>query len=245
MRKLIEEQFAGRKLPLVMAHRGGSAQGKENALSTVRNALAIYPEAMIELDVRKSRDGVLYCYHGAEPFGVIAATFFGLFSFSFIERISGKHSTLKSMFDAIPDSVIFYLDLKDTSITADDLRPLVSGRRNIWIAPFWGVAQLKALREGLGDGFAYSLNHMAFFPRHTARALRGYADLIQLWRWNWNQKTVSEIENEGIICHLVHWFVSEEKARELSRLSKYQGEFIVCEDMKKELALEQLEAVPI
>jgi len=49
--------------PLVMAHAGGRAHGRENTASTVQEALRHSP-GIIELDLRRSNDGQLYCYHG-------------------------------------------------------------------------------------------------------------------------------------------------------------------------------------
>lgn len=48
---------------LVMAHGHSSAQGRENSLDFVKNSL-IYKPDIIELDLRKSADGVLFCFHG-------------------------------------------------------------------------------------------------------------------------------------------------------------------------------------
>ncbi len=49
-------------IPLVIAHRGDSSNALENSLEAVRRALS-YPADMIELDIRKSRDNVLYVMH--------------------------------------------------------------------------------------------------------------------------------------------------------------------------------------
>ncbi|MGE5174134.1 MAG: glycerophosphodiester phosphodiesterase [Betaproteobacteria bacterium] len=50
------------KIPLVIAHRGDSANALENSRDAVHRALS-YPVDMIELDIRKSRDNVLYVMH--------------------------------------------------------------------------------------------------------------------------------------------------------------------------------------
>ena len=48
--------------PLVIAHRGYSSNALENSLASIRLALSL-PVDMIELDVRMSRDKVLYVIH--------------------------------------------------------------------------------------------------------------------------------------------------------------------------------------
>lgn len=49
-------------IPLVIAHRGDASESLENSIEAVHRALS-YPVDMIELDVRKSRDNVLYVMH--------------------------------------------------------------------------------------------------------------------------------------------------------------------------------------
>lgn len=48
--------------PLVIAHRGDSSNALENSLASIRRALSL-PVDMIELDIRGSRDNVLYVMH--------------------------------------------------------------------------------------------------------------------------------------------------------------------------------------
>jgi glycerophosphoryl diester phosphodiesterase len=48
--------------PLIIAHRGDSSRALENSLDAFRLALSI-PVDMIEFDIRKSRDNVLYVMH--------------------------------------------------------------------------------------------------------------------------------------------------------------------------------------
>lgn len=50
------------QFPLIIAHRGDSSTALENSLEAFRLALAV-PVDMIELDVRMSRDEVLYVMH--------------------------------------------------------------------------------------------------------------------------------------------------------------------------------------
>ncbi|HEX9021650.1 MAG TPA: glycerophosphodiester phosphodiesterase [Nitrospirota bacterium] len=48
--------------PLVIAHRGDSSNALENSLEAIHRALS-YPVDMIELDIRRSRDGALFVMH--------------------------------------------------------------------------------------------------------------------------------------------------------------------------------------
>ncbi len=49
-------------IPLVIAHRGDSSSALENSIASVRRALAL-PVDMIEVDIRKSKDNILYVMH--------------------------------------------------------------------------------------------------------------------------------------------------------------------------------------
>jgi glycerophosphoryl diester phosphodiesterase len=51
--------------PLVIAHRGDSSRALENSLESFRLALSI-PVDMIELDIRRSRDNMLFVMHDRE-----------------------------------------------------------------------------------------------------------------------------------------------------------------------------------
>jgi len=48
--------------PLVIAHRGDPSAALENSLAAIHHALS-YPADMIEIDIRKSRDNMLYVMH--------------------------------------------------------------------------------------------------------------------------------------------------------------------------------------
>jgi glycerophosphoryl diester phosphodiesterase len=51
--------------PIVFAHRGGSGEAPENTIGAMKAALAANPQAAIEIDVRRSRDGHLVVIHDA------------------------------------------------------------------------------------------------------------------------------------------------------------------------------------
>ncbi len=73
---------------------------------------------IIELDIRKSADGILYCYHG------------NLFEYHFILKLPlrfaslQKHyhvDTLKDVLSVIDEKKSIFLDIKDTKITRGDI----------------------------------------------------------------------------------------------------------------------------
>ena len=55
------------KIPLIIAHRGDSSNSLENSIEAIRRALS-YPVDMIEIDIRRSRDNMLYVMHDRTTF---------------------------------------------------------------------------------------------------------------------------------------------------------------------------------
>jgi glycerophosphoryl diester phosphodiesterase len=216
-----------------MAHGGGLGHGRENSLEAIREALKYNPD-IIEVDVRRSRDGILYCHHGSIPFGVFAAQFFGFLSFRRIQQLIGKIDLLQPVIEAVPPSVDIYLDLKSTDITSADLRPLVSGKLNIWVTTY-SVSQLRELRSGLGENFVYVLNRPLVWVRiREIFKLVGLVDMIQIGRWQWSTVVISDIEANGIACHLAHWFLTTDEQRDkMAAASPFKGVFLHYDDLSK------------
>lgn len=115
--------------PLIMAHAGGKAHGPENSVDAVEASLARGAE-IIEVDVRKSREGKLYCYHG--PFGL--AEIYRFESWERINALLGVNS-LEEIVDVVRDRAVIFLDIKEIGVTAADIDAVCSGvRDNTWVA---------------------------------------------------------------------------------------------------------------
>src|SRR6185369_15126605 len=97
--------------PIRSAHAGGRALGRENSLQAVRRSAACTDIDAIEVDVRKSRDGVLYCHHGSVPFGATLVQIFRYLTFLQIQKLTGPLDTLATISEAIPERLGFYLDI--------------------------------------------------------------------------------------------------------------------------------------
>jgi glycerophosphoryl diester phosphodiesterase len=55
--------FAGQRRPFIFAHRGGGGIEPEATLPALRNARMHYPDAIVEFDVHRSKDGHLVVIH--------------------------------------------------------------------------------------------------------------------------------------------------------------------------------------
>jgi hypothetical protein len=218
MRPFVENKLKGKKL-LTMAHMGGAAHGIENRCATIQACLPFKPD-IIEIDVRKSSDGILFCHHGSIPFGVTFWTLFPSLPFSWVRRIVPGVNTLKEVADIIPENTMIYIDIKDLRIDGKDVeKELINCRAGaIWIAP-WSTCHLKKLRYFLGDQYIYVVNRPALFLDHSIRNYGNIADVFQVFVWNFNFKTIKKIRENGYGYHLSRWFIGSKKRYALQ--SKY------------------------
>ncbi len=180
MRPVVKKQIENRETPLVLAHMGGAAHGRENSIEAIQGALSYKPD-IIEVDLRKSRDGVLYCHHGSIPFGYMVAHFYKYLPFTVIEFLARKRDTLAEIFEAIPDTTTVFLDLKDKHIDAADVQPFLKDRANVWIGVY-SYERLRALRDVLGEEHVYVLNRLPILKKATERQQPEIADL-HLFSW--------------------------------------------------------------
>ena len=116
---------------IVLAHKGYFNKECENIyrenskdacrISTTKDHIAI-----IELDVRKSKDGVLYCYHGTP------------IQYHFSLKIPRKFSDIKKKYDVdsleeilevVTGDKTIFLDLKNKSVTKADILNVFGGKK--------------------------------------------------------------------------------------------------------------------
>lgn len=116
---------------IIIAHKGyRDANSKilyrENSKEACAASGASKEIGIIELDLRKSADGVLYCYHGS----FLEYCFYLKFSKD-LPVIKQKYhvDSLQDILAVIPEEKIIFLDLKDNSIVADDILNAFSGKK--------------------------------------------------------------------------------------------------------------------
>lgn len=240
MRPILEEQLSEGALPFIEAHAGCTTGGRENSIEAITRSLAIFPNILIEIDVRKSADCVLYCHHGSIPFGVSIAAFFGFLSFERIQRLVGPRDTLKAILDVIPQENTIYLDIKDRSISADDLRRVLGSRKRLWIGPITSIRHLQELRLGLGEEYLYGFSRPVLFPRRAAKRLEGLSDFVQSFWWNWTPDTIRAVEARGMLYHPVEWYISRKRYLRLLERSRYRGFFVWFRSLPDLAAIEKL-----
>jgi hypothetical protein len=158
MESTLDKKIKGMPVPVVSAHAGGKGTGRENRLETIQESLK-HPYDEIEIDVRKSKDGVLYCHHGSVPFGVIFSQVLNWFTYVSIVNLLGQTNCLSEIVPVIPKDVGLYLDIKESSVTAADLNPILRDCRaaRVWIACY-SYKQLLALGRELDPEYIYVYN---------------------------------------------------------------------------------------
>ena len=200
MRQIVKEHIEGRELPLVLAHMGGAGHGRENSIEAIKATLPYGPD-IIEVDVRKSKDGVLYCHHGSIPFGIALAQFFRLMTFKRIKRIAGERNTLEEVLNAIPNDTTVFLDVKDRRIRPEELQQLLRERKSVWLG-IYSYKHLKELRSVLGEQYVYVLNKVPLL-----KIVPDSMDMTDLQLFSWQRHT-GVISNRGgvsLLRHTLRW----------------------------------------
>jgi glycerophosphoryl diester phosphodiesterase len=178
MKSTLDPKIVGMPIPVISAHAGGKGSGKENHLTTIQESLkSSYDE--IEVDVRKSHDGIVYCHHGSVPFGVILSQILHWFPYLTILRMLGATSLLAEIVPVIPSEIGLYLDVKESQVTAEDLKKALKECRatRIWIACY-SHTQLASIKEQLGDGYIYVFNTPYVSPSKAGKKYGNTADII-------------------------------------------------------------------
>ncbi|MEW6446578.1 MAG: glycerophosphodiester phosphodiesterase [Bacillota bacterium] len=108
-------------LPLIVAHRGASSLEKENRLSAFKKAIELKVD-MIELDVRKSLDGVLLVHH--DDFMENGGQIYHLRNISYkaiSESVSHEIPTLESVLKLCAGRVALDVEIKETGYEEEAL----------------------------------------------------------------------------------------------------------------------------
>jgi len=115
--------WSAEKSPLIGAHRGGPTEGlPENAIVTFENALK-YAPCLIEIDIRKTRDGVLILMHDStldrttSGKGAVSQYSWKELQHLYLKDTSGaltpyKIPSLKEVFDWARGKAVLELDVK-------------------------------------------------------------------------------------------------------------------------------------
>lgn len=213
--------------PLIMAHAGGMDHGKENSPEAVKKSLEYHPD-IIELDIRKSADNILFCYHGFGIFVYFLAYFLRYFKHSNIKKIFGIKSELKEILDLIKEPLIVYLNLKDGRITPQEIDALHDKYPHIefWIGMSNGkkIAELKQKLKYKYE-FHSTWPNIFSFENALANSLKNDLHSVKLLPWQCNKQNLELIKKHGLTHILEPIFVTN---KGFAKLSKKWGTLYIC-----------------
>ena len=119
------------KNKIVLAHMGyfdseSRNHYRENSIDVCQISSTKDYISIIEVDVRKSKDGILYCYHGTLP-----QYWFGLIFPHTFSQIKNKYgvNTLEEVLSVITEDKMIVLDIKSKSITKADILNALKGKK--------------------------------------------------------------------------------------------------------------------
>lgn len=161
---------------IVLAHRGyfnkeSRKEYKENSRDVCRVSGTKEHIDIIEIDVRKSKDGVLWCYHGK-----FFQYHFSLRKPLYFSEIKEKYNanTLEEVFEVIPEDKILYLDIKDATVTINDILKILKGKKfkEIIIGKISVSTAFLDKFTDLPEGFVKIMNGNIFAPFYNLEKLK-------------------------------------------------------------------------
>lgn len=203
--------------PLQLFHGNSSFFGKPNSLISIQQAVKL-PVNIIELDIRKSRDGVLYCYHGG-----LFACLLKYLNFKIIKKILSV-DRLVDILPVIPAQKIVFLDIKDSTITAVDLKSVFQQFNNhrFWLAAY-NLKYLHHLKINLGEEYRYIYNFGFVFLNRGIRLSKALGiSVIKIFSWQCTDKNIEKINDAQLNFAIVESFVNKSK---LDKLVAQHGSF--------------------
>ena len=210
-----------KNIPLVIAHRGDSSNALENSLEAIHGALA-YPVDMIELDIRKSRDNVLYVMHDRSTHRTAGENIDLERSTS--DKIAGvllrngeQVPTLSDAIKAVAGKAGLNLELKSEGTGLLTAEYLVS-------SDYKGYVLVSSFKEGEVLAVRHLLPRLPvslIFDVFTARDVPAYAkkgySIISLRKMTVSEKLIEACHEQGIQVYV--WTVDDEE--EMKKFSSW------------------------
>jgi len=199
--------------PLIIAHRGDSSRGLENSLEAIRLALSI-PVDMIEIDLRKSRDDVIYVMHDKKTGRTAEQDVDIEHSLSReiagIRLNNGEHiPTLQDVLALVAGKTALNLEIKSKGAGELTARHLISSGYfgKVMVSSFLEneVLMVRRLMPKLPACLIYDILPARAIPAYKAK---GYS-IVSLRKKAVNEKVVLACHKHDIQMYL--WTVDEEK----------------------------------
>lgn len=214
------------KKMLIMAHAGGMEHGPENSLAAVKECLKFKPD-IIELDIRRSSDNILFCYHGFGIFIYFLAYFLRYLKFATIKKLF-KIDSLEEILNVVDEPTIIYLNLKDYVITAAQIDDL---HRQYPHLEFWlGMSDNKKVAELKKDlkhqyQFHCTWPNILSFKMALKNSLKNHLHSIKLLPWQCTPANLNLVKKHQL-AHIVEPIFITNKG--FAKLTEKYGSLYKC-----------------
>ena len=196
------------KKPKIMAHKAGDCFGPENSLQALKETLKHKPD-IIEIDIRKSSDNVLFCFHG-NLFEVILKKIYFKKQFRKLKQKYKSVSTLKEIIKLIQDKTEIYLDVKDYKITNKDLEEAFKNIKTKQV--YVGAMNYNFLKNlQIPKEWKKSLVNYKSTKINIKKIKEANISIIQLFRWNSTKRNLKELKENNVEFVLTSWFLSQKR----------------------------------
>lgn len=212
---------------IVLAHKGYFNREcvkiyRENSsdvckVSTTKDYIGI-----IELDIRKSKDGVLYCYHGT-----LVEYWFGLRDSSKFADVKKKYNvdSLKEVLDVITENKTIFLDLKSKSITREDILDALKGKKfKEIILGNTGLFSVSFLERfsNMPEKFVKAMNGNVFCNFYNLKGLKekNYKYFEVVFPFQISKRLIENVKRDGLQFRCAGLFFLNEKSY-WGKINKY------------------------
>jgi len=192
-----------KKRPLVVAHKGGDYFGKENSIASIIKSIDAGVDA-VEVDLRRSIDGILFCYHG-NILETLWPSFFFNKTFAELRTKYKDLSSLEEVAKAVSNKVALLIEVKDYSIPVSEIEATI---KKFKISEVYLLAirfTYHSRENKLPERWKRVLNARMFFPWiPLSKILKIKANVVELVPWNYTEGNISKLRHHNIDAALIN-----------------------------------------
>lgn len=215
------------KMELLLAHRWWKEFGFwENTILWIKESLKKNFD-IIEVDVRKSKDGFLYCYH----WNLREILFYKrLLKTRNLEYLKKQKNVilLEDVFEIVWNKASIFIDIKEYDILNTDLEKIIKKytTKKIYISSFnvkklIEISKLKIKNNNINTVY-YSVKPLSIRKKYET------FDIVQLHHWNINRKIIEK----NIKIAINPFFLSKRKYTKTIKKLKWKLEYIHTDMIK-------------
>ncbi len=160
------------KIPLIIAHRGGSSVARENTIAAFEEAIALQAD-LIELDVRFTQDSVLIIHHDAaihqQPIEAL--------TWAEVQHLDSDVPTLEEAIACCKGRIGLYVEIKEPGYEAEVVQQLqhhLSGHEFVITSFYLGVIRAVKESSSLEVSIGFLMDHQTLLDLEEEEFLGQY-----------------------------------------------------------------------